>query len=233
MDGYIFKDIGTSDYSILAPNMWQEHLKMFELHKTMRQRESKDFTEMLNRLREGKHMTEDILKFKERIIETNSCYYPKDAPHLFVENATANNFNDRAHRAISGTKYSTKAHDSVIGAKSEELRDKILKQIPSDPRKTKQLHPVLNIAVGERTEISLNTRTNDGMTNGAGNVIKLIQVHQTNRPSCIIWVQFHHSDVGEKTRHDNRQLYVPVIEPTWTPIKPVTTQFAMGRNRSV
>ena len=125
-----------------------------------------------------------------------------------------------------------KAHDSVIGANSQQLRDKILQQIPSDPRKTRQLHSTLNLAVGERTEISLNTRTDDGLTNGAANVIKLIQVHQTDRPSGI-WVQFDHSDVGEKTRHDNRQFYVQGIEPTWTPIKPITIQFAVGRNRTV
>lgn len=64
------------------------------------------------------------------------------------------------------------------------------------------MHGTLKLAVGERTEISLNTRTDDGLTNGAANVIKLIQVHQTDRPSGIIWVQFDHSDVGEKTRHD-------------------------------
>ena len=29
-----------------------------------------------------------------------------------------------------------------------------------------------------RTEVSLTTRTDDGMTNGAGNVTKLIQVHR-------------------------------------------------------
>ena len=95
------------------------------------------------------------------------------------------------------------------------------------------MHGTLNLAVGERTEISLNTRTDDGLTNGDANVIKLIQVHQTNRPSGIIWVQFDHSDVGEKTRYDNRQLYVQGIEPIWTPIKPIATQFAVGTNRTV
>lgn len=97
-----------------------------------------------------------------------------------------NDFNARAHNALPGIKYSIKAHDSVIGADSQQLRDKILSQIPHDPRKTKQLHSVLQLAVGERTEISLNTRTDDGMTNGAGNVIKLIQVQQTGTPSGVI-----------------------------------------------
>ena len=85
--------------------------------------------------------------------------------------------------ATSSTKYSIKAYDRVIGAESQELIDKILKQIPSDPRKTRQLHSILNLATGERKEISLNTRTDDGLTNGAGNFIKLIKIHQTDRSS--------------------------------------------------
>ena len=113
------------------------------------------------------------------------------------------------------------------------MREKILKQVPNDPRKTKQLHSILNIAVGERTEISLNTRTDDGLANGSGNVVKLVQVPQTGKPSGIIWVEFDHSNVGQKTRHDNKNLYVNGIQPSWTPIKPVTTQFAVGRNQSV
>jgi len=38
------------------------------------------------------------------------------------------------HQASQGTKYNIRAHDSVIGATSREVRDKILKQIPLDPR---------------------------------------------------------------------------------------------------
>ena len=40
MDGYIFKDMDNSEYSILAQNLWQEHFQMFELQEIMRQRES-------------------------------------------------------------------------------------------------------------------------------------------------------------------------------------------------
>ena len=208
---------------------------MFELKQIMRQRESKDLAELLNRLREGNHTKQDIQKLEQKIISITNHEYPKDAPHVFIQNAKVNDFNARAHNALPGIKYSTKAHDSVIGDDSEQLRDKILSQIPNDPRKTKHLHSVLQLAVGERTEISLNTRTDHGMTNGAGNVIKLIQVHPTGTPSGVIWVQFDHPDVSQKTRQDNRQLYINGIQPTWTPIiiQPITTQFAVGRTRSV
>ena len=60
----------------------------------------------------------------------------------------------------------------------------------------------------------------------------MIKLYDTNIPSGIIWVQFDYVDVGEKTRHDNRHVYVNGIECTWTPIKPVTAQFAVGRNRT-
>ena len=138
-------------------NIRQELFKMFELKQIMRQRESKNFAEMLNRLREGNHTKEDIVKLKERLIADTSPHCPKDAPHLFIQNAKVNDFNSRAHNALPGTKYSIRAHDRVIEADSQDLRDKILKQVPDDPRKTKQLHSVLHLAVGERTEISLNT----------------------------------------------------------------------------
>lgn len=37
MDSYIFKDMNHSEYAILAPNLWNEPFKMFELDETMRQ----------------------------------------------------------------------------------------------------------------------------------------------------------------------------------------------------
>ena len=52
--------------------------------------------------------------------------------------------------AASGDKYNIKVLDSVIGANSAELRDKILKQILLDPRKTKQLASNLQLAEGQR-----------------------------------------------------------------------------------
>ena len=57
---------------------------MFELSEIMRQRESKEFAELLNRLREGKHTKKDIEKLKQRIIKSGDANYPMDAPHLFI-----------------------------------------------------------------------------------------------------------------------------------------------------
>ena len=72
MDDYKFNDLKT-EYGILAPNLWQELFKMFELKEIMRQRESTQFAELLNRLREGKQTNEDIRIFSN--IFKDICYF--------------------------------------------------------------------------------------------------------------------------------------------------------------
>ena len=96
---------------------------MFELDEIMRQRDSKLFAELLNRLREGKHTAAEIAKLKERVIQKD-INNPIDAPHLFIQNAKVEEFNQRAHNAATGNKFTINAQDSVIGATSPELRNK-------------------------------------------------------------------------------------------------------------
>ena len=69
MDRCIFKNLDNSENAVLAPNKWQDNFNMFELEEIMRQRETKVFAEILNRLREEKHTKDDILKLKERLIK--------------------------------------------------------------------------------------------------------------------------------------------------------------------
>ena len=99
-----------------------------------------------------------------------------------------------------------------------------MRQISHVPLKnSKQLAHKLNIAVGLHTD--------DGLTNGASNVIKRIQLNNEGKPG-LVWVVFDCNDVGKKTRQENRNLYMGGISTTWTPIKPVTTQFAVGKTKS-
>ena len=203
---------------------------MFELDGIMRQRESKMFVEILKRLREGKHTSSDLQKLKERCIEESNC--AREAPRLFIKNALVDNYNEKVLESFIDNKYTIKAQDSVIGAYSAELKEKILMQIPYvSLRNSKQLAHKLKLAVGQRTEIAINVRTDDGLTNGASNVIKLTQLNDQSKPSGLISVQFDYEDVAKKTRQENRNLYVRGIDRTWTQVKPVTTQFVVGRTK--
>ena len=182
--GDVFESLQT-DYGALATNLWQKHFKMNELQKIMRQRESREFAQILNRLREGKHTKEDIDKLKCRQIVNHDTNYPNHAPHLFIQNNKVNDYNLKVYGLPAGQKYSIKATDSVIGAHSKQVKEALLKKIPDDPRKTMELATALHLAIGERIEVTQNIRWDDGMTNGAGNVIKFVQLY--NAPKLMEW----------------------------------------------
>ncbi|KAL9986219.1 hypothetical protein ACROYT_G000329 [Oculina patagonica] len=180
-DGYVFEDL-ESDYAPLAANLWQKHFQMFELHEIMRQRESRQFAEILNRLREGIHTENDLNILRARVIEDPDLNYPRHAPHLFIQNDRVDEFNKSVYNSATGRKFIVKAVDSVIGAQSEELKARLLKQVPDDPRKTMQLAACLAIAENERIEVCQNIRLDDGLTNGSAGRGKTAQIVRKQFP---------------------------------------------------
>ncbi|XP_078349889.1 uncharacterized protein LOC144634728 [Oculina patagonica] len=230
-DGYVFEDL-ESDYAPLAANLWQKHFQMFELHEIMRQRESHQFAEILNRLREGIHTENDLNILRARIIEDPSMNYPRHAPHLFIQNDSVDEFNRSVYNSAAGKKYIVKAVDSVIGAQSEELKARLLRQVPDNPRKTMQLATHLAIAENERIEVCQNIRLDDGLTNGSAGLVRFISLLSSECPDGIVWVEFDHAKVGEKTRNENRHLFSDNIQQGWTPIKPVCVTFFVGRSKA-
>lgn len=65
----------------------------------------------------------------------------------------------------------------------------------------------VHLAEGERTDISMNVRTDDVLTNGPDNVIELVYLQLISKPSGIIWVQFSYADTDKKKKtHENRHL---------------------------
>jgi len=84
-DTYSFQQL-KNGFLPLATNHWIDLFKMFELHKIMRQADSIQFPQILNRLGEGCHTTEDIEILKQRLIK-NAPNYPHDATHLMYKNS--------------------------------------------------------------------------------------------------------------------------------------------------
>lgn len=56
---------------------------MYELTKIMQQKDDKDFADLLNRLREGKHNADDINVFKMHVTEDDAEL--SDIPHLYTK----------------------------------------------------------------------------------------------------------------------------------------------------
>ena len=76
-----------------------------------------------------------------------------------------------------------------------------------------QLLSCLKVAENERTKASRNIPLDDGVTNGAGNVVRCVHLLSSERPEGIVWVEFDHPKVGRKMRCENRHLYCHGIQP--------------------
>ena len=59
MGQFIFEDY-RNDYGPLATNIWTENFKIYELTDIIRQKDDKQFAQLLNRLRIGTHTKNDI-----------------------------------------------------------------------------------------------------------------------------------------------------------------------------
>ena len=104
----------------------------------MRQREDKDFAEILNRVREGKHTQDDITVLKERILNLSQEHpdYPITSTHLFITNMAVDQHNLEIFNKSTNDKVEVKAIDIVLGDLSDELKERVKKQIPKHPPKT-------------------------------------------------------------------------------------------------
>jgi DNA replication protein DnaC len=82
-DGWVFENL-SQEYGPLALNLWRENFRMYELNVIMRQTNSREFAELLDRLRECKHATADIQFLLQRKIPTDLMHpgYPILTPHI-------------------------------------------------------------------------------------------------------------------------------------------------------
>ena len=149
----------------------------------MRQREDKDFAEIVNRIREGKHTDADIEVLKKRILNLSPQHpeYPINSTHLFSTNMAVYQHNHDIFHKSTNEKVEIKAIDIVLGDLSDELKERRKKQIPNDPSKTMGLYSVCSVLKDAKYDLTTNVSVVDGMTNGAECIIKKLiteyQVH--------------------------------------------------------
>jgi cell envelope opacity-associated protein A len=213
--------------------MWKDKFQMFELTKIMRQQDCIPFAELLNRLREGNHTTQDIELLNTRVINSTDSNYPFSAQHLFKTNLKVDDYNNQMYQTCPNEKYIVQSIDSVMGAVSDDMADRVLQMIPNDSRQTLQLQSRLPLAVGCRYEISNNVDIADGLANGAGGVVQRIQLsNNTLQASGIVWMLFDDVKVGAKARSENKPYFNSTVNSTWTPVFPIARQFQVGRSQS-
>ncbi|XP_065942635.1 uncharacterized protein [Magallana gigas] len=229
MDKWIFSQF-ERDYGPLGANLWKDNFHMYELTKIMRQKDDKDFAELLNRLREGKHNADDINVFKMHVTEDDAEL--SDIPHLYTTRKEVEMYNTRVYDiAQVNMKIEIQAIDWVIGTSDSKIQSRVLDRIPVENSKTMGLSTKLKLVLNIPAEITNNVDVQDGITNGASCIVKHFdfRVEGSNRCS-IIWVEFTEKEIGKAMRTKLARLFKPDISKTWTPILEITRIFKIHVN---
>ena len=147
-DKWIFEN-SESGYNAFGTNIWTEYFTLFELTEIMRQKDDKQFAELLNRLREGKHSDDDIAILKQRLLNVTpeNDNYPINKTHLFTTNASVDAQNNALYTLSRTDKAQIKAVDIIIGDISDDLKKQMKNKIPDDATKTMGLYSVVSVAM--------------------------------------------------------------------------------------
>ena len=114
------------ELEILGRNLWKDLFLFFELTEIMRQKGDLRFAQLLNRLREGNQMPDDIELLKERVISCDNESTVK-VPHLFTRKKQVALFNGHVFdESNPSRKTIVEAIDSISGEMSPQMKIKIL-----------------------------------------------------------------------------------------------------------
>ena len=115
-DKWIFENSAIC-YSALASNIWTENFILFELTEIIRQKDGREFAELLNHLRGGKHSEDDVAILEQRLLKVrpHKDNYPINMTHLFTTNASVGVHNNTLYTISKTDKAQIKAVDIVVG----------------------------------------------------------------------------------------------------------------------
>ena len=152
------------DAKALAPNLWVDHFKMYELVDIMRQKDDLKFAQLLNRLRLNEMSEDDKNELRKRVVDRHLGDYPRDAVHLFAEKAGVYEHNENIMNHMEVEKVVIPCHDTVVSANiSSKKAQELISQVPDDASVTANLEKNLTVAVGIKYVMSVNVSVEDGL----------------------------------------------------------------------
>ena len=217
--------LSKDSYKKLNPtHLWRDMFHLYELTEIMRQKNNKDFAQLLNRVRLGPaYCTEsDIQVLQSRETASDCSDYPEDALHVFSSNADVDNHNINMLRKLDTPIHEIKAKDTVKGI----LTDKEKLPISNKASETGGLRECILIAVGARVMLTKNIDVGDGLVNGVqGTVTGFIeaQPQQESALPAAVLIKFDSEKVGARRKMKLRKSASDSV-----PIEIEETRFTVG-----
>lgn len=239
---YVFQDPCGKGLKQIAGNQIWKLFTMFELTEIMRQKEDKQFAEVLARVGDFKQTSEDIKLLESRIFKEETMPEEgKNAIRLVCAQKDVaivnSNFIKRAENSGNQKIIKFTAIDKFIGINLSES-SKTQAQYALDQfaanfehKKTKNLPKELNLIIDMRYMVSTNLDVSDGLYNGAVGRLKFMEI--LNNHLEVIYLEFDDASVGIIARGNRKAVMTQNKLPsTWTPISTTKQVFRVTKSQT-
>ncbi|CAF1165430.1 unnamed protein product [Rotaria magnacalcarata] len=223
-DKYIFQF--NNSYNALVDSPLWSLFELFELTEIMRQKDDKTFAIALSNIAKGTMTGEDIHLLKSRIASTENLETIEDAIRIFRSNVEVDAYNTKVLANLNTEGATANAYDFCIGDGLVSLKEKVLNNVKNlKTTETYGLPLKIDLEVGAKYTLTVNSDTEDGLVNGACGKLVMIdygKLQKTNETvPCRIWIKFNEEKTGRKARANfHNVMRNRNINSSLTPIEP-------------
>lgn len=186
----VFEDYKDNKRNLYHP--WQV-FTIIELTQIMRQKDDKEFTELLNRFRTGSYTDEDINFTNARLISPSADNYPLDALHSWAENDPVDEHNSKQLEQLQTPLFELTADDQYPPNVAKQDSNTVLSRSRSD---LGGLDFQIKVKEGARVMLTTNVDIADRLINGQMGTVLKIHVNKVTQKPSVIYIKFDDKKAG-------------------------------------
>ena len=202
-------------------SLWQK-FSVLNLEINHRQGKDREYAEILNRVREGKHTQEDIKQLEERIRPYGHPDLEEVELYIVCKRIECARINNQYLEGFPGKELSIQA--THFQKNQKKYKPNICKK--EGTVGTSSFMDNLILKIGCKVILINNIDTSDGLTNGQlGELVGIISTSDGSINKCI--VKFKRENVGTKNRASNSQY--STIYPMGTIIEKISFSYSISK----
>ena len=197
----IFEKFNNECFNLCHP--WHV-FTMIELTDIMRQKNDRQFAEILNRFRTASQTEEDLNCINSRVLVPSTNNYPLNALHIWAENDPVNEHNNKQLLQLSTPLFVLRATDQYPSNVTKQDIDKVLSRGRSE---TGGLEFEVKIKEGARVMLTTNINIADRLINGQMGTVVKIHVNKKTQKPTVVYIKFDDNEAGRTLIQNSSSIF--------------------------
>ena len=178
--------------SYVEDELWKI-FRLVELTEVMRQKGDTSFIDLVNQIRVGHIDESSEMMIQSRYIDSEDSNYPRQALHIFAENALVSARNNSMLNQLAGLPIEIETRD-IVPSNCGFTESDIIAAQNHKSSDTGGLVKCLKLKLEAKALLTVNLEVQDRLINGQIGVVKHFEIIENE--ISIIYIKFDNPDVG-------------------------------------